>query len=84
MTLTILEGSTFCICDENGDLEGATNGLFAADRALVVTEPAAWASDGVDQVVRTIARVGDRRGRPLPLAGIVVNRLGRTRVDVSY
>jgi chromosome partitioning protein len=59
------------------------NGLFAADRALVVTEPAAWASDGVDQVVRTIARVGDRRGRPLPLAGIVVNRLGRTR-DARY
>jgi chromosome partitioning protein len=59
------------------------NGLFAADRALVVTEPAAWASDGVEQVVRTIARVGDRRGRPLPLAGIVVNRLGRTR-DARY
>jgi glycogen debranching enzyme len=31
MTLTILEGSTFCICDENGDVEGATAGLFASD-----------------------------------------------------
>jgi glycogen debranching enzyme len=31
VTLTILEGSTFCICDENGDLEGPTNGLFALD-----------------------------------------------------
>jgi len=31
MTLTILEGSTFCICDENGDLEGPTAGLFAWD-----------------------------------------------------
>jgi glycogen debranching enzyme len=31
MALTILEGSTFCICDENGDLEGPTAGLFASD-----------------------------------------------------
>jgi glycogen debranching enzyme len=31
MALTILEGSTFCICDERGDIESATTGLFAAD-----------------------------------------------------
>jgi len=31
MTLTILEGSTFCICDENGDVEAETSGLFAQD-----------------------------------------------------
>jgi glycogen debranching enzyme len=31
VTLTILEGSTFCICDENGDVEGETSGLFASD-----------------------------------------------------
>ncbi|MFN2467172.1 MAG: glycogen debranching N-terminal domain-containing protein [Gaiellaceae bacterium] len=31
MTLTILEGSTFCICDENGDVDGETSGLFAQD-----------------------------------------------------
>jgi glycogen debranching enzyme len=30
-TLTILEGSTFCICDEIGDVAGATGGLFADD-----------------------------------------------------
>jgi glycogen debranching enzyme len=30
-TLTILEGSTFCICDEIGDLGGRTSGLFAED-----------------------------------------------------
>jgi chromosome partitioning protein len=59
------------------------NGLFAADRALVVTEPAAWARDGVEQVLRTIARVGQRRAAPLEVAGIVVNRLGRTR-DARY
>ena len=29
--LTILEGSTFCICDEIGDLDGLTSGLFAED-----------------------------------------------------
>jgi len=31
MGLTILEGSTFCICDEIGDLHGQTSGLFAED-----------------------------------------------------
>jgi glycogen debranching enzyme len=31
VTLTILEGSTFCICDDIGDLGGATSGLFADD-----------------------------------------------------
>ena len=59
------------------------NGLFAADRALVVTEPSAWASDGVEQVTRTIERISARRPDPLVLAGIVVNRLGRTR-DNKY
>jgi chromosome partitioning protein len=59
------------------------NGLFAADQALVVTEPAAWARDGVEQVLRTVERIGMRRPRPLPLAGIAVNRLGRTR-DARY
>jgi hypothetical protein len=28
---TILEGSTFCICDERGDLCETTHGLFADD-----------------------------------------------------
>ncbi len=59
------------------------NGLFAADRALVVTEPSAWASDGVQQIVRTVSRVGARRGGELEVAGIAVNRLGRTR-DARY
>jgi glycogen debranching enzyme len=31
MALTILEGSTFCICDERGDITGDTHGLFADD-----------------------------------------------------
>ena len=29
--LTILEGSTFCISDDRGDIEAATSGLFAHD-----------------------------------------------------
>jgi glycogen debranching enzyme len=29
--LTILEGSTFCICDERGDIDGGAQGLFADD-----------------------------------------------------
>ena len=29
--ITILEGSTFCISDERGDMSGSTGGFFAAD-----------------------------------------------------
>jgi chromosome partitioning protein len=59
------------------------NGLFAADRALVVTEPSAWATDAVTQVLHTIKRVGQRRSGKPKLVGIAVNRLGRTR-DMRY
>lgn len=31
MTLTILEGSTFCICDDRGDVGEETSGFFAHD-----------------------------------------------------
>jgi len=31
VAFTILEGSTFCICDERGDIDGETQGLFAED-----------------------------------------------------
>jgi len=59
------------------------NGLFAADRALIVTEPGAWASDGVGQILRTVHRISERRRTPLEIAGVAVNRLGRTR-DARY
>jgi chromosome partitioning protein len=59
------------------------NGLVAADRVLIVTEPAAWASDGVEQMLRTVGRVRDLRRPDLTVAAVVVNRLGRTR-DASY
>lgn len=59
------------------------NALFAADRVLIVAEPAAWSSDGVAQILRNVERIAERRdGRPV-VAGIVVNRLGRTR-DGAY
>ena len=54
------------------------NGLFAAERAIIVTEPAAWAADGVDLMHNTVERVSGRLGTP-KLAGFVVNRVGRTR-----
>lgn len=59
------------------------NGLFAADQALIVTEPAAWASDGVNQILRTVERISERRTAPLTVAGVAVNRMGRTR-DARY
>jgi glycogen debranching enzyme len=31
VALTILEGSTFCICDERGEIGGVTSGFFAQD-----------------------------------------------------
>lgn len=59
------------------------NALFAADRVLIVAEPAAWSSDGVEQIIRNVARIAERRGGRPEIAGIVVNRLGRTR-DAAY
>ena len=56
------------------------NALFAADVVLVVTEPGAWAVDGVARMFQTVERIRLRRtdGRP-EVVGIAVNRLGRTR-----
>jgi chromosome partitioning protein len=60
------------------------NALFAADRALLVTEPGAWAADGVVRMLQTIERIRLRRTDGSPrLVGIAVNRLGRTR-DARY
>jgi chromosome partitioning protein len=59
------------------------NALFAAERVLIVAEPAAWSADGVEQILRNIERIAERRGGQPSIAGIVVNRLGRTR-DANY
>ena len=37
MALTILEGSTFCICDDLGDIEGGVGGLYAHDTRFLST-----------------------------------------------
>ena len=59
------------------------NALFAADRVVIVAEPAAWSLDGVEQILRNVTRIAERRsGRP-QVAGIIVSRLARTR-DASY
>ncbi len=59
------------------------NALFAADKVVIVTEPGAWATDGVEQILRNVRRIADRRSGALGIAGIVVNRLARTR-DARY
>jgi chromosome partitioning protein len=59
------------------------NGLFAADKVLVTTEPAAWSSDGVAQIMRTAERISERRRDDLQVAGVVINKLARTR-DGEY
>ena len=59
------------------------NALFAADSAVIVTEPAAWAVDGVHQITANIERIAQRRGGAPAIGGVVVNRLARTR-DSRY
>lgn len=59
------------------------NGLFAATKALIVTEPATWATDGVEQILRTVRRIAERRNGVPAVAGIVKNRVARTR-DSRY
>ncbi len=59
------------------------NALFAADSALVVTEPSAWSSDGVSEILRTVERIAARKPSGLGVAGVIVNGLGRTR-DARY
>jgi chromosome partitioning protein len=59
------------------------NALFASDSVLIVAEPSAWSLDGVQQILRNVRRIAERRdGRP-GVVGIVVSRLARTR-DASY
>ena len=59
------------------------NALFAADRVAIVAEPAAWSLDGVEQILRNVRRISERRGGRPQVAGIIVSRLARTR-DAGY
>lgn len=59
------------------------NALFAATDVLVVAEPASWALDGVEQILTNVRRISARRGGQPRIAGIVINRVVRTR-DATY
>ena len=61
----------------------SVNAMFAADSVLVVAEPGVWAVDGVEQILRNVGRIAERQGGRPTLAGVVVNRLARTR-DARY
>jgi glycogen debranching enzyme len=52
MSLTILEGSTFCVCDAGGDVDGtaSASGFFAADTRFLS---------------RSVLTIGGRRPEPL-------------------
>jgi glycogen debranching enzyme len=56
MTVTILEGSTFCVSDEGGDVAGGVHGVFAEDTRMVST----WhlLLDGAATCPVTSCRVG--------------------------
>ena len=56
-----------------GDL--TTNGLAAADQALIVVEPAALSLRGVAPVADLIEDVWERDNGELDLAGVIVNRM---------
>ena len=55
------------------------NALTAADAVLIVTEPSAFALDGVNQLVDTIMVVRRHYNPRIQVAGVVVNQLDATR-----
>lgn len=58
------------------------NALTAAELVLIVTTAALWSNDGIARLLSTIDAVREfsKRGRPLTVAGVVVNALDeRTR-----
>ena len=60
MAITILEGSNFCISDQNGDFTFLTSGLYAYDmRFLSHLE---LTINGERPLLRLEARAGLRRG----------------------
>ena len=61
------------------------NALFAADVVLVVTEPGAWAVDGVARMLQTIERIRQRRPDGGPeVAGIVASLSVRWSASASW
>ena len=64
-----------------GDL--TTNGLAAADQALVVVEPTALSLRGVTPVADLIESVWERDNGELDLAGVIVNRMPARSRDAT-
>lgn len=61
-----------------------TNGLVAADRALIVTQAAAPSLMGVQNVMGTVGVVSEHYNPGLTVAGIVVNLLPNRQREADY
>ena len=79
--LTVLEGSTFCICDELGDISQITHGLFAEDMRflsrLSVTlngKPPLLLSSGVVEYFSAAFFLRNAPSEGLPSDSIVIER----------
>ena len=88
--LTILEGSTFCISDERGDMAGASGGLFAQDtrrlsRFVLTINGAAPAAALVGPGRVLLGRVLPPQPARRPAAGRALDRAHalRRRVDAG-
>jgi chromosome partitioning protein len=57
------------------------NALVAADAALLVTEPRAASVEGLSEIVKTLGSVRQLFNPGLSLAGIVVNRVSKRKLD---
>lgn len=60
------------------------NALVAADAALLVTEPRAASVEGLAEIVKTLGSVRQLFNPGLALAGIIVNKVNKRKVDQAY
>ncbi len=78
--LTILEGSTFCVCDERGDIRGGTSGLFAEDTRYL--SRLALVVDGRRPLLLSSGRV-EYFSAAFFLRNDVTERLGQDAVSID-
>ena len=57
------------------------NALTAATHALLVTEPRVASVEGLNEIVKTIAEVRENLNEDLDVAGVIINRVRKGRVD---
>lgn len=60
------------------------NALVAADAALLVTEPRAASVEGLAEIVKTLGSVRQLFNPSLALAGIIVNKVNKRKMDQAY